>query len=69
MSKHSPGANCEEDVHEGILNDLKEFVSGDVLSGINNLEVDIPSFTVVPRRTKIGRCTINYISGFIVKKC
>lgn len=74
MSTHSPGANCEEDESEGPLSNLREFVAGEIAL-INNEEISqgvgqlqIPTSIISPGRSKIARCTLNYISGFIVKK-
>lgn len=73
MSSHSPGANCEEDDNEGPLSNLRHFITGEVFPGILSLPNDVslppvPPEIAISRRTKLGKCTINYISGFIFKK-
>jgi len=72
MSAHSPGANCEEDQGEGALDNLHDFIMGRRLEGVSSLEQNINHNIPLPvisfRRSKISRCTITYISGFISRK-
>jgi len=73
LSTHSPGANCEKDVSEGVLENLHNFVTSKVMDGINTLneeivEPEIPSILIKQKRSFISKCTSTYIAGFIAKK-
>lgn len=73
FSLHSPGANCEDDKHEGPLDNLRCFLTGEVIAGIAPIEdssviVEPPQNIPIFRKSKIARCTATYISGFVAKK-
>lgn len=73
MSTHSPGANCEEDNSEGALENLRYFLTSEILPGVESIETDIDEFEIPPsavsyRTSKLSRCTFTYISGFIARK-
>lgn len=73
MSAHSVGANCEDDSSEGALENLRYFLTSEVLPGIARLDSEIDDIEIPPsvttyKKTQISRCTITYISGFIARK-
>ncbi|XP_050312686.1 uncharacterized protein LOC126747826 [Anthonomus grandis grandis] len=77
MSRHSPGANCEEDETDGPLDNFKHFILNDNFQKQDvseekstNIEENIKSLppALIIRRSKIAKCTYNYISGFILRK-
>ncbi|KAJ8910621.1 hypothetical protein NQ315_002857 [Exocentrus adspersus] len=72
MSTHSPNSNCQEDYHTGALDNLRSFITGEVLPGVTPLpdyeEPEVPSTVTLHRRSKVSRCTATYISGFIARK-
>lgn len=74
FSTHSPSGNCEEDENDGPLYTLRDFLLKEVLpEGLESRSLDlhqieIPPAILLPGRSKIAKCTLNYISGFIVRK-
>lgn len=73
MSTHSPGANYENDDGNGALDNLHCFLTGDVVPGVSLLEPEDIAITIPPsvtdfKKSKITRCILTYISGFIAKK-
>lgn len=70
LSTHSPSSNCENDKSSGALNNLKEFLidktSPKRPSLIEDSYFEIPEVSI--RNTKISRCTLKYIAGYLIKK-
>lgn len=72
MAKHSPGSNCRKEPYCEGLDNLREFLTGEVISGVTPLEdstvtVEIPNSLLWLNKTKVGRCTLKYMSGSLVK--
>lgn len=72
MSAHSPHSNCEEDTNTYALDNLRSFLTGQYIEGIQPIEtpsenvclpLDIPFY----QKTKVARCTITYMSGYIAR--
>ena len=71
MSSHSPSSNCEQDQHEGALDNLHCLLTGDVLPGVTPLE-EVEATSLVPhnfliRKSKISRCTVKYVAGYLAR--
>jgi hypothetical protein len=74
---HSPAANCEQDNSLEALDDLRCLVTGESVAGIRNLETtsdevdkDVRNevLSTLSETTKIAKCTITYVAGFVARK-
>ncbi|CAH1225142.1 unnamed protein product [Diabrotica balteata] len=72
MSFHSPESNCENDLSEGALDTLRFFLTGEVLPGCTPLasevNISLPLSVSNVKRTRVGRCTVTYVAGYVAKK-
>lgn len=74
MASHSPGANCEDDACDGVLESLKDFILANKTSpDIQNINIENfvdPTFNLRPKTGKyiIEIETHEYIAGFLAKK-
>lgn len=76
LSRHSPYSNCEEDVSNKLLSNLKSFILQDTSVEVTPLEVDsqsdmlsqIPDSVPLYKKSKVDRCTITYYAGYVAKK-
>ncbi|XP_050515515.1 uncharacterized protein LOC126890548 [Diabrotica virgifera virgifera] len=72
MSFHSPESNCEKDVSEGALDTLRFFLTGEVLPGctplVPDLNYSLPMSVSNVKKTRVGRCTVTYVAGYVAKK-
>jgi hypothetical protein len=75
MSTHAVGANCEKDFATGALNNLRCFVNGEEVAGVQLLgeseepaSVNVPLAATKIRKTRVAKSTCAYIAGFICKK-
>ncbi|CAG9760294.1 unnamed protein product [Ceutorhynchus assimilis] len=71
MATHSAGSNCQKDIQTISLDDLRCFLTGEIEAGVaslkNTTHIEIPKGLILRKRTRIGTCTIKYMSGAIVK--
>lgn len=76
MATHSTGSNCQKDMDTECLDNLRSFLTGELIPGVRPLETDedftskisdISKDIPLQNRTKIARCTIVYMSGYIAK--
>ncbi|KAJ8914061.1 hypothetical protein NQ315_017582, partial [Exocentrus adspersus] len=74
LSSHSPGSNCEVDQAEGALDTFRHFITNETLEDATTVldqdetHLEIPSALISSRKSKISRCTVTYISGFILRR-
>lgn len=74
MAVHSPGSNCSKDSCDESLDNLRGFLTGETLAGIQalhdttNINLSIPRELLIKRQTKIAANIVVYISGFIVRR-
>ncbi|KAL1516180.1 hypothetical protein ABEB36_000099 [Hypothenemus hampei] len=70
LSTHSPTSNCKQDTYEGPLSNLREFFTSEIV--VENTEVLksdlVKTNNIRPGRSKLSKCTITYMSGFILKQ-
>ncbi|KAJ8910063.1 hypothetical protein NQ315_013318 [Exocentrus adspersus] len=72
MASHSPRSNCQQDTATECLNNLRSFLTDTVVNDVApdgncNIPIDIPREISIPKRVKIARSTIVYMSGAIYR--
>ncbi|KAJ8976852.1 hypothetical protein NQ317_012976 [Molorchus minor] len=73
MSSHSPFSNCEESELCDVLDNLQSYLTGEDIAGVtslqdNDITLAVPSNIINIKRSRIGRCTITYVTGYFVRK-
>lgn len=67
MAKHSPGANCEEDMTVGLLDNFGALLTGQEIMGVAPLiEDQLPNIEVTPLKS-CERSSVAYIAGYAAK--
>lgn len=73
MSAHSPYSNCEEDTSSVCLNNLRSFLCGEFIAGVQPLEEGVVENTTLAsqvllyKKVKVARCITTYISGYVAR--
>ncbi|KAH0818544.1 hypothetical protein GEV33_004247 [Tenebrio molitor] len=65
------GANCEKDFTVGALDDLRSFLTGEVIAGVSRLEPDVevvlPDLPLHCKKSRVAKATLAYLAGYIAK--
>jgi hypothetical protein len=71
FSRHSTGANCEKDFTVGALDNLRSFLTGEVIAGVSRLEPDVevvlPDLPLHCKKSQVAKATLAYLAGYIAK--